>query len=237
MRPHLDWDGCWNVRDLGGLPLADGGRTTGGAVVRGDHPRKLGPSGWQQLWEHGVRTVLELRTEGADEDEPDRSPRPEGLRTVRVAIEDGRDRDFVARNVESGLWGTPLYYRDALVRWPDRAVAAVRVVANAAPGGVLVHCGVGRDRTGLVAMVLLALAGVTPDAIAADYVATYERMRAAGDREELAQIEALLAQHGTTAEASIRGLLGEVDVVSCLREGGLEEEALAAVRARLAAAS
>ena len=62
----------------------------------------------------------------------------------------------------------PHYYGAALERWPERAAAAVAAVARAEPGGVVVHCGLGRDRTGLVTMLLLALVGVAPQDIADD---------------------------------------------------------------------
>ena len=47
--------------------------------------------------------------------------------------------------------------------------AAVGVIADAEEGGVLVHCHAGKDRTGLVVALLLAVAGVAPEVIAADY--------------------------------------------------------------------
>lgn len=40
---RLQWDGCVNVRDLGGYPSRDGGRTRFGSVVRSDNPARLTP--------------------------------------------------------------------------------------------------------------------------------------------------------------------------------------------------
>jgi Tyrosine phosphatase family len=42
---HLDWDGCFNARDLGGIPLVGGGETRWGAVIRADNIDALSPSG------------------------------------------------------------------------------------------------------------------------------------------------------------------------------------------------
>ena len=61
----LVWDGCLNVRELGGLPTGDGGETRFGAVVRADSVRQLSDDGWQALVDHGIRTVVDLR--GHDE--------------------------------------------------------------------------------------------------------------------------------------------------------------------------
>ena len=61
--PSLNWDGCFNVRDLGGLPTVDGRCTRWGAVVRGDSLDCLSARGWHQLEAHGVRAVIDLRNE------------------------------------------------------------------------------------------------------------------------------------------------------------------------------
>lgn len=78
---RLAWQGCWNVRDLGGL-----GPVRAGALVRADSLQGLTEAGWQALWEHGVRTVIDLRN--ADDRAPD--GRPEGITTVQ-AIADAPD--------------------------------------------------------------------------------------------------------------------------------------------------
>ncbi|HEY6032238.1 MAG TPA: tyrosine-protein phosphatase, partial [Gaiellaceae bacterium] len=71
MSRALAWDGCVNVRDLGGLPTEDGGVTLRGAVVRSDNARRLSDAGWQALLDHGVRTVVDLRwADERDEDPP-----------------------------------------------------------------------------------------------------------------------------------------------------------------------
>ena len=170
-----------NVRDLGGLATRDGRRTRRGAVVRSDHPSKLTAAGWQTLADHGIRTIVTLTTAGVDPPEVDYGLRPPPeLAVVRVDIEDGNDQDFAATMVDTGLWATPFLFADSLLRWPERCVAVVQTVASAEPGGVLVHCSRGCDRTGLAALLLLHLVGVGPADIAADYA--IERGAPADDR-------------------------------------------------------
>lgn len=232
VRRTLHWDGCVNVRDLGGLPTGDGRRTRWGAVVRADNPARLTTVGWRALENHGIRTIVSLRTDGLDDDgvlEDHASPRPEHLQAVRVAIEDFTDADFVSRWVDTSLWLTPLYYADALRRWPERHAAAVAAVADAAPGGVLIHCGRGHDRTGIVSLLLLALAGVGPEHIAADYAMSDPNM----PTEERRAFREALARERTTAEESIRVTLSGLDVVRYLRESGLDDRTIEAVRERL----
>ena len=219
---RLTWDGCINVRDLGGLSTRDGRVTRWGAVVRSDNPSKLTAAGWSALYAHGIRTIISLRTHGKTEDVPDTAPRPSDLTTVQVAVEDVTDATFVQQWVVSDLWCTPLYYRDALGRWPERHVAAITAVARARPGGVLIHCGRGNDRTGIIALLLLALAGVAPDDIAADYEQSPDP-----ERDEL-----LTCEH-TSACDVILAALAWLDIDTYLRAGGLSQADLVAVRTRL----
>ncbi|MEX0673173.1 MAG: tyrosine-protein phosphatase, partial [Gaiellaceae bacterium] len=58
---ELVWDGCVNVRDLGGLPTGDGRTTLFERVVRADSVRQLTEAGWQALAEYGVRRIVDLR--------------------------------------------------------------------------------------------------------------------------------------------------------------------------------
>jgi len=58
---ELAWDGCHNVRDLGGLPLAAGGETRYRTVVRADSLTQLTSTGWSDALSYGVQRVVDLR--------------------------------------------------------------------------------------------------------------------------------------------------------------------------------
>ena len=233
---HLDWEGCYNVRDLGGLRTAGGGRTRWGAVVRADALDRLAGAGWSALQAHGVRTIVDLR----NDDEAatrDAAPRPPGLTTLRVPLDDIGDIDFWEPVWRERLEGSPLYYRLFLDRKPERCVAALAATARAEPGGVAVHCAGGRDRTGLVSLLLLALAGVVPEAIALDYELSTARMRrlcaARGEEDPGPAIAARLADRGTSARALLLDLLATLDAESYLRGAGLADDDLRSLRSRL----
>jgi hypothetical protein len=110
-------------------------------------------------------------------------------------------------------------------------------IAAANPGGVAFHCVAGRDRSGQVAMVALALLGVSEREIAADYALSAERLpllfAAAGMEDQGPQIEAFLAERGTSAGEIIAATLSSLDIEALMRQGGLGESELAALRARL----
>jgi protein-tyrosine phosphatase len=218
----LAWDGCNNVRDLGGLSTSDGRVTRRGAIVRSDTPARLTAAAWSALYEYGIRTIISLRTIGMVEDKLNVTPPYSDLVTVQAAIEDITDREFLQQWAVTELWGTPLYYKDALRRWPERHAAVISAIAQARPGGVLFHCIRGHDRTGIIALLLLALVGVAPDEIIADYELSPDP-----ERDEI-----LVREHSSVREA-LFGAINELDMDSYLRMGGASQEDLASIRKRL----
>ncbi|MFX6048528.1 tyrosine-protein phosphatase, partial [Acinetobacter baumannii] len=66
------------------------------------------------------------------------------------------------------LGSTPIYYLPHLRKMPERSARVVKAIAEAEPGGVLVHCVSGRDRTGLMVLIVLSLIGVNISDIAED---------------------------------------------------------------------
>lgn len=232
---HLDWEGSFNVRDLGGLRTSDGRMTRRGALVRADALDELTADGWSALLAHGVRTVIDLRND--DELGEDVVPRPAHITTRHLPLDASEEREFWDIWQEGPQFGTPLYYRPHLERFPERSAAVVAAIADAQPGGVVFHCQGGRDRTGQVSMLVLALAGVAPDVIAADYALSHDRLRARyaarGEDDQGPALRAFLAEHGTTAEALIVGLLGALDLEAHLCGAGLTEPQVQALRRRL----
>ena len=182
-------EGAANVRDLGGLPLRGGGTTAPGVLLRADNLQGLTARDVGHLvGDLGVRAVVDLRTdvevelEGPGplvrEDRVEirhRSLMPEvGARTDLAA--DGtlpwQGREFENDRGESGAVQAYLSY---LLDRPDSVVGALRDIAYA-PGGVVVHCAAGKDRTGMVCAMALEMVGVQRAAVIADYVATGERL-------------------------------------------------------------
>lgn len=171
----LRWDGCVNVRDLGGHRTEDGRETRFGAVVRSDTVRGLTPEGWEELVDYGIRRIVDLRWhEELAEDRP-----------VEIEIEIelvhvplfGDPHSFERLDEILGEITDPAewrrtQYETALDWYRPRFAEAVRAVAEAPAGGVVVHCAGGVDRTGLVVALLLRLAGVSIEDIAEDWAAS-----------------------------------------------------------------
>jgi hypothetical protein len=218
----LSWEGCTNVRDLGGLRTSDGRMTRFGRIVRSDTPSRLTQAGWSALYDYGIRTIMTLGTHGMEEDELGfEAPYPE-IDAVRIEIEDITDDEFVQTWAVTELWGTPLYYQDALQRWPERHAAAISAVARAQPGGVLFHCIRGHDRTGIMALLMLGLIGAEADDILADYELSVDPER-----------DDLLKQHNITVRETLLGAIDGLNLDKYFLEGGATQTDLAAIRRRM----
>jgi protein-tyrosine phosphatase len=246
----LVWDGCLNVRDLGGLPTADEGETRRGAIVRADSVRLLSDDGWRALVHHGVRTVIDLRGDHEREDDP---PAELPVEVVHVPFMEASDAEWeeIAAELEAVNAEAPddaTANRDAylifLERFKDNVATSLRAVAQAPEGGVVIHCVGGKDRTGLLTAFVLHVAGVDEAAIAADYALSEERLRkrhegwfeAAETEEELQRLRRI----SQTRPETMLGLFAELrrrygGVEAYLRDTGLTDEELERVRARLRA--
>jgi protein-tyrosine phosphatase len=234
-RRHLEWEGVFNARDLGGLPTQAGAETRWGAAVRADSLSTLSAAGWQALLAHGVRTVIDLRN--AEERAEDAALRPSSLQTVHLPLDVNEDREFWGEWESGPQFGTPLYYGPHIQRFPERNAEVISAIAQAVPGGVAFHCVGGRDRSGQVAMLVLALLSVDPDVIAADYLLSAPRLRslyrARGEVDQAPELEGALRDRGTSAQQVIAETLREIDVEAILRSGGLSRSEIHVLRARM----
>ena len=205
-------------RDLGGLRTTDGRTIRPGALVRARSLDDLREDEWAALYELGVRTLIDLR----NDDERAAAPAPPGISAVHRPLDAADDREFWAEWASDWRFGTPVYYGPHLARFPERSLAVLTAIAFARPGGVLFHCMGGRDRTGMVTMLVLALVGVGPEDIAADYELS------AGLCADADAVTEGLNRAGTTARAELLRTLAEIEL-----DALVAADLRAALRARL----
>jgi hypothetical protein len=194
---------------------------------------------------YGVRTLVDLRH---DEELASDPPRDVPVTVVRVPVLGGADKAYWRRlvelsesapTVEAAVQGV---YESFLEQFHTGFATAVAAVARASEGCVVVHCVEGKDRTGLVTGLLLRLAGVPVEQIAADYALSRSNLGprldpwvAAGTTEaDRARRERIAA----TPARALAGALARVElehgsVGAYLRHGGIEEDALAEAEALL----
>jgi len=162
------WPDCLNVRDLGGLPTRDGGAIRPGALIRADALNRLTDEGIAIVRAAGVSRILDLRRET----ETGRAEHPFATDPVyrNVPVQNPADPDHEWLTL-AGIYCAMLDLR------PDLFARAIAELAAAPPGGIVVHCAGGKDRTGMVVALALSIAGVADEVIAADYALTEERVR------------------------------------------------------------
>lgn len=243
-------DGCDNVRDLGGLPTVDGGQTRYGVLLRSDTLQHLTAGGVARLRdEFGLGTILDLRAveeaaregRGLLEFEPVKYHNLSFLTTRWVMPDDPTHDALVRTRTSADRVG---HYLDYVRLAGDSVATAVRLICDADSGPTLFHCAAGKDRTGVLAALVLTIAGVDRGAIIADYVATNERIDLIESR--LSQLPSYKRGFQTRSEADqlrvradvMAGFLDGVDSTwgsasSWALEAGIPEESLDSLRQRL----
>jgi protein-tyrosine phosphatase len=234
-RRLLDFPLLLNARDLGGYPTVDGSRTRWRSLIRADDLAQLTPDGVRALEAFGVETVIDLRWSEEVAAYPSPVSRDaRGIRCEQVSLlarteDEWRRR---ARECPKELW-KPMVLDHA--REGIREVLSL--IAAASSGPLLFHCVAGKDRTGLIAALLLALADVVPEAIAFDYAQSTERLRdgylrryAHLDPDEI--LDALRCP-----EEGVHAMLAHLEKLGGIRAYmrliGLTDEEIMGLRARL----
>jgi protein-tyrosine phosphatase len=251
----LDWEGCFNVRDLGGLPTVDGRETRYRALVRADNLVRLTDEGCRAARAFGMSAVIDLRSsdELAEGDPVIRrlpggprldtaGPHPfcalDGVVYQQMRLRDFPDEEFAER--VRGLTSQEQVYRMSLRGGATAFARIARAVVAAPPGAVVIHCNVGKDRTGLLVGVLLSAVGVTDDAVAADYGLSEGCLRPMREfRQTLATpVRQFTADEHLSPPDLMVCLLAELHeahsgAAGYLRSGGLGEDELERLRRRL----
>jgi protein-tyrosine phosphatase len=237
---HVAVPGTYNMRDLGGFPAADGRMTRWQTLYRADALHRLDDESHRVLREIGVRTVVDLRGDA----EVRRAPSRLGSLDIHVV----RQPLFGPRASVATL-GVPRrtlteLYAHVVDDRPAVLAAVVQRLAAARAVPAIVHCTIGKDRTGMVVAVILSLLGVDDEVIARDFAET-EQYLCGAFREELvahhsegglslAEVEAMLAVDPTC----IWGFLARIHaryggVPGLLTRHGVTEDELRELRERL----
>jgi protein-tyrosine phosphatase len=231
----LHFPNLLNARELGGYPTTDGAQTRWRSLVRADDLAQLSPAGTRALADYGVETVIDLRwpEEAALAPSPVPSALPH-VRYQRISLLTHTEDEWRlrSRDVAKELWKCVVLEH---VRQELRQVLGA--IATAAPGVLLFHCVAGKDRTGLVAALLLALADTEPEAIASDYAMSAENLREGylrrySDSDPERILEALRCPE-EGAHNMLRFLTRAGGVRAYLGQIGLTEREIGRLRARL----
>ena len=195
-------EGTPNFRDLGGLPTVDGRVTRHGVLFRSSALEELSSRDVRRLIDDiGVRTVIDLRS--ADDCETAEALRDTSIRYVNLPVSRGapttsldRPMDADGRADMARIYGMYLEVSSASIR-----EIFAELTSGATPA--VFHCAAGKDRTGVVAAIVLSAVGVTRDAVVADFMET---------EPALDEIIAYLQRRPACADIVLRFPPGTMDV-------------------------
>ena len=247
----LSWEGSFNARHLGGYLTDSATRTRRRSLVRSDNLRRLTPVGRAALLSYGATTVVDLRAPFELRIDP--SPFASGpalpgtpaYLNIPLFDRDGPDSPTAA-----AIDAAPTLeaaYQLIIDRCRDQIASVIRAIASAPVGPVLFYCHAGKDRTGLIAALVLAIAGVRHRTIAQDYALSdtllrplYEsQLHQQADPDKRATLaqhlsSPLNAAHPRTMLATLAYLQNQHDgPLSYLRAAGVEQSDLQCLRARM----
>ncbi len=176
---RVELKGVMNTRDLGGIRTSDDRQVRWGLLYRSGHLHKLKSRGANDLNNLGIRTVVDLRTDGEVEEKPDRLPEASGIDYRHIPIS-GITSEDLERTEHDIREQTPAEF--------DGAGKMTLVMSKFAIEGagdfaqifgllldernypLLYHCSAGKDRTGLLTALILSSVGVPRDVIFDEYL-------------------------------------------------------------------
>lgn len=164
--------GIGNLRDLGGYPVEGGGATRWRSVLRSGRLPVGDPRATAALLDMGLATVVDLRGPKELSVEPNPFDGASGVRYRNVPLFGALSPIAVAR-ADGNAFDLAARYRDAVDQCRETIAEALSTIAAATDDGVLLfHCSAGKDRTGIIAALLLSLAGVDRETVVGDYALT-----------------------------------------------------------------
>jgi len=232
----LAFSNLLNARDLGGYPLKTGGQTLHKALLRSDELWRLSPEGVKALLDYGVRTIIDVRWLAEREAHPSFFQLTPGhVHDVHISLLGQSGEAWQASRPEAAkeMWNSVmLEYAQPSIR------EVMRAVAQAPTGGVLFHCQAGKNRTGIIAALLLALAEVEPEAIAYDYGLTTHNLFEAYLAEARQEDYEAVRERVRCPPEQIHNMLAHLEknyggLTNYFLQIGLEENEIAQIRGRL----
>ena len=170
---HVALEGAFNLRDLGGYETASGHRVRWRTLFRSDSLHRLTEADLAQFAELGIHTVIDLRT---GDEVRERGSFDGATRSLNLPLFDQlRSRDDTETTYRDAALVTARYFQ-ILDEGQAQIARVFEALSDVASYPAVFHCAAGRDRTGVIAAMVLGLLGVPDDEIVADYVLSQEAM-------------------------------------------------------------
>ncbi len=242
----IPFEGVPNFRDFGGYPTQDGRYVRRGLLYRSGALSDLSPNDIAKLRALGVKLVCDLRTDYESEVAPD-TPL-EGAELWRLPVIQQDESAVKARTFlfdRHRLDAVMIETYQMFVRQKAHIFgAAITRFAQAENLPALFHCSAGKDRTGILAALLLGALGVSDELILADYSLSnffYAEFRKATEPQEhrlravrltLDDLQPMLVSDPAYLEAALAAIREECGSLEAylLQKAGVSAETLARLR-------
>ena len=169
---RLPLENVSNCRDLGGYPTEDGFYVKWHTFLRSNNLNQLSEKDKKYLLDYGVKTVIDLRTTNELIEEPNQLAKEPTIDYYHINLT-GKKRqgESLVALRENGVEPQDLLKENYLVILKDseHIKAVFDIFLKADNGTTIFHCSAGKDRTGLIAMLILGLAGVAKQDIISNY--------------------------------------------------------------------
>lgn len=176
----LKLDGAYNIRDLGGYKTLNGRKTKCGVFIRADGTGNLSEKDISILKNMGLSMVIDLRSEDEIKSYPSKLYGYNEIKYVNIVMFDGVQSAIIQGSIPSSMGKM---YVSLLDRCHDKYVEIFRLFAEN-EGLTLFNCTAGKDRTGVVAMLLLQLVGVSDEVIIDDYAVSEHNLKVATENQK-----------------------------------------------------
>lgn len=169
----MDLSGTCNTRELGGYPLERGGSTRYHACLRSDGLYALTQEDKDKLKSYGVKRIIDLRTVHEVQQQPCVLGEADGVEYFNIPLKD----QIFSGGLEGKLPERMSQLYISLLDNSGGQIAEVLKKISQCQETVLFNCAIGKDRTGVISMLLLMLSGVTKEAVLKDYEVSGENIR------------------------------------------------------------
>ncbi len=252
MTPRPDSDSCdpplirlplksyHNVRDIGGYAGMDGRVVRFGRFYRASEPCGIDPADIRTLLDLPVHTIIDLRSDLEADRRPSAFQDLPSVRYFRFPLLKPRPgstrgvEDFIA---DLSTFSLGEVYIHMLETAGPEIAGVLGAMADETEGACLYHCTHGKDRTGLISMLLYRLAGVADEDIVASYQVSFSYLHPLID--PLLQVSVEGSRHLLYSDAdNMETLLRHFDktrpgIVPYLLEIGMDERRIHTLRQRL----
>lgn len=166
---HIPLQGAKNTRDMGGYPTTDGRVTRWGMLYRSDALNELTENDWNVLRKRKIKTIIDLRSLT----EANAAPiiPPEGIDYYHDSLMSELDGKLKSLSQNTIIQSMKLDYEKTLFGNLSCAAKVLNTILDGMDkGAVIFLCSAGKDRTGIIAALVLYLCGVAREDIIADYI-------------------------------------------------------------------